>query len=67
MKLIYCFAEMYSVYIYNGENDQAPLLGQFCGDKIPRMISGGSALHIVVQPTAYRFFFTYSIVDSGKL
>lgn len=66
MKLTSCLYDMYSVVIYNGENDNAPLLGQYCGEKIPRMISGGSALHIVVMPNSYRFFFTYSVVSSGN-
>lgn len=66
MKLLDCEYGMHSIFIYNGESDKAPLLGQYCGEKIFRTISGGSALHIVVQPNAYRFFFTYSVLDSGK-
>lgn len=67
MKLGNCSFNENGVTIYNGASSEAPILGNYCGDKIPRVISGGSALHIVVLPTAYTFFFTYSVVDSGKL
>lgn len=67
MNLVSCSYGDNTVFIYNGETAQAPLIGQYCGDKIPRMISGGSAVHIVLLSNPYRFFFTYSVLDSGEL
>lgn len=66
MSLVSCYEEedMYSVVIYNGQTDNAPILGKYCGRKIPRLISGGSALHIVIMTGTSKFFLTYSVLES---
>lgn len=52
------------VQIYNGEDDTAPLVGQYCGDHVPPTISGGSSLHVAIRDTSITFIATYTVLDS---
>lgn len=54
------------VYVFNGENANAPLIGQYCNTKLPpTLTSDGSVMHIVVD-ISVKFFATYSVYDSSK-
>ncbi|XP_023016013.2 cubilin [Leptinotarsa decemlineata] len=60
----YCMWDEDSVFIYNGESENSPLLKSFCGSKIPpTLVSDGSALTILIK-SPITFFATYSIYDS---
>lgn len=54
------------IKIYNGEDANAPLIGEYCGNKAPPVISGGSAVHVVIEELSSRFIATYSVLDSRK-
>lgn len=53
--------------IFNGDSINAPLIGNYCGQKVPpRISSNGPALHLrIFDFTEGSFFATYSVVDSG--
>lgn len=53
-----------NVQIYNGEDNTAPLIGQYCGSRVPPTISGGSSIHVVIQDVTITFIATYSVLSS---
>ncbi|XP_050497170.1 cubilin-like [Diabrotica virgifera virgifera] len=60
----YCVPEDAPLEVRNGQTTDSPLLGQYCGPKIPpKMTSDGSALTIHIK-SQLTFFATYSVYDS---
>lgn len=54
--------------IYDGESDEAPLIGGYCGNKSPSLIvSVGNAMHITLN-YAYGATFqaVYSVIKTGS-
>lgn len=61
----YCDENSKSLRIFNGETPDAPVLGEYCGTKIPpTLTSDGSAMHILIEYNSV-LFATYSVFDSG--
>ena len=57
-----------SVAVYDGNDDQAPLIGRYCGNTIPAPVSSqGSAMYVVFTSdasthlTGFRATFTKSV------
>ncbi|KAH0809453.1 hypothetical protein GEV33_013339 [Tenebrio molitor] len=60
----YCDENSKSLRIFNGETPDAPVLGEYCGTKIPpTLTSDGSAMHILIEYNSV-LFATYSVFDS---
>ncbi|XP_056646391.1 cubilin [Diorhabda sublineata] len=60
----YCDDEDAPLNVYNGESVESPLIGKYCGPKVPpTIVSDGSALTVFVK-SQITFFATYSTFDS---
>lgn len=62
----YCDDNYKSLTIYNGESAEAPVLGEYCGSKVPpTLTSEGSALHIVLTYNT-AFNAAFSVFESSE-
>ncbi|XP_060536860.1 cubilin [Cylas formicarius] len=60
----WCPEDEHQVSIYNGPFSDSPLLGGYCGTKVPPpLVTDGSTMHIVIKENV-DFFATYSVMDS---
>lgn len=64
MSPVDCNEYYHAVEVYNGVDDSAPLIGQYCGDKVPPTISGGSSLYVSIRDVSTSFLATYSVLSS---
>lgn len=64
--MYYCDESEASVKIYNGQSLDSPLIGQYCGPKVPpTIVSDGSAISVNITEQT-DFFASYTVIDSRK-
>lgn len=61
-----CYENITDLIVFDGETEQDPELGRFCGIKIPpKITSSGYAVHIVTTSSNI-FSLSYSVFSSGN-